>query len=281
MPSLPIPLISSLVLGFFLLQMWFTERRHGALMGLLTICAIQGLIISLAQHYRVPGMLMVQPITATVIPPMAWVAFQSTAVRRFQRSDWVHFIWPVVAILFLLTKPDLLDVLIPALFLGYGGSVVWHGVKGSDALPRMRLEAGDLPGRIWLLIGASLVASAFSDVLIVAAQSFDADYLKPWIISLYSSALLLIIGGLSLAGVLSNEPVVVEETVAQDSTDEDAQIMGQLQTLMQSQQLYLNPDLTLSQLSRKMLVPVKQLSGAINRTTGENVSRYILSLIHI
>ena len=38
---------------------------------------------------------------------------------------------------------------------------------------------------------------------------------------------------------------------------------------------YLNPNLTMSQLSRRVRIPVKQLSGAINRVTGENVSRYI------
>lgn len=44
---------------------------------------------------------------------------------------------------------------------------------------------------------------------------------------------------------------------------------------MAAQRPYLNPDLTLSQLSRKSFVPVKQLSSAINRVMGENVSRYI------
>ena len=50
---------------------------------------------------------------------------------------------------------------------------------------------------------------------------------------------------------------------------------GSVAYVMAAQALYLNPDLTLAQLARKLLVPVKQLSGAINRVTGENVSRYI------
>ena len=51
--------------------------------------------------------------------------------------------------------------------------------------------------------------------------------------------------------------------------------MGRVEALMAQQALYLDPDLTLSQVSRKLGVPVKQVSGAINRVTGENVSRYI------
>ena len=58
-------------------------------------------------------------------------------------------------------------------------------------------------------------------------------------------------------------------------TEQDIQIVARLELLMATEKLYLNPDLTLTRLSRRLVVPVKQLSGAINRVTGENVSRYI------
>lgn len=275
MPSLPIPMISSLILGFLLLQMWLRDRRFGPLMILLALCAVQGVIISLAQHYRVPGFHVVQALGATLIPPMAWVAFQATAVRHFQWGDVVHLAGPVAAVVCLFTSPYTLDVLIPALFLGYGTAILIKGVAGPDALPRMRLEAGDMPVRIWQIIGGALMLSALSDVMIVAAQIAGAGYLQPWIISIYSSLTLLVIGALSLSGAIENAPTQEEEAPEQSITDEDVQIVAKLDGLMQQQKLYLNPDLTLSQLSRKVLVPVKQLSGAINRVTGENVSRYI------
>ena len=143
-------------------------------------------------------------------------------------------------------------------------------------MPRMRLEAGDLPSQVWQVIGAALIGSAFSDVLIVAAQMLDAAYLQPWIISLYSSLMLLIIGGLSLSSALVTAPEENEETPSETVvSDHDVQIVERLNAMMHQQKLYLNPDLTLSQLSRKVVIPVKQLSGAINRVTGENVSRYI------
>lgn len=275
MPSLPIPLISSLVLAFLLVRMSLTDRRRGPLVLLLGLCAVQGVIISLAQHYGVPGAHMLQPITATLIPPMAWVAFQSTAVRRFQTLDFAHLAGPLAAAALLLTEPRLLDTLIPALFCGYGAAILWASLQGSDALPRMRLGAGDLPGRIWQVMGAALIGSALSDLVIVAAQILGADYLQPWIISVYSSVMLLIIGALSLSGTLTNATVEVEDTAAPQITEIDTEIVVRLEALMTAQKLYLNPDLTLSQLSRKLVVPVKQVSGAINRVTGENVSRYI------
>ena len=276
MPTLPIPLISSILLGFLLLQMWLRDRRHGSLVFLLALCAMQGVIISMAQHYRVPGMLVLQPMTATLIPAASWIAFQTTAIRRFQTSDYIHLLGPLCALLALVTVPVFLDTLIPALFLGYGAAILWTGTRGADSMPRMRLEAGDLPSQVWQVIGAALIGSAFSDVLIVAAQMLDAAYLQPWIISLYSSLMLLIIGGLSLSSALVTAPEENEEATAETVvSDHDVQIVERLNAMMHQQKLYLNPDLTLSQLSRKVVIPVKQLSGAINRVTGENVSRYI------
>jgi AraC-like DNA-binding protein len=255
--------------------MWLTDRRHGPLVILLALCAVQGLIISLAQHYRVPGFIYVQPITATLVAPMAWVAFQSTAIRGFRRSDYLHLAGPICAVLFFVTVPILLDMLIPALFLGYGVAVLWLSLKGADALPRLRLEAGDLPGKIWQVMGAALIASAFSDVLILVAQMLGAGHWQPWIISIYSSVMLMVLGALSLSNALISVPMDQDDTPEVQISDQDVQIVDRLGALMNEKRLYLNPDLTLSQLSRRMLVPTKQLSGAINRVTGENVSRYI------
>ncbi|MEP1765683.1 MAG: AraC family transcriptional regulator [Sulfitobacter sp.] len=277
MPSLPIPMISALVLGFLLIRLWVQDRRHGPLAMLLALCAVQGLIISLAQHYLLPQARLLQPVTASMIPPMAWVAFQTTAVRRFLGRDWGHLVVPVVVAGLVATHPVPLDVVIPALFVGYGAALIWQSMQGPDALPRMKLEAGNLPALVWQIIGWSLVASALSDGVIVLAQMAGLGHFQPWIISISSTATLILIGALTLSGALSHsnqEPQ--EEPVAPRQADAmDAQIMAQLEDYMAQAQPYLNPDLTMSQLSRRMRIPMKNLSGAINRVTGENVSRYI------
>lgn len=279
MPSLPIPLISSLILGFLLVRFCLLGRRHGPLITLLAICMAQGLIIVLAQHYHVTGFLFVQPITATLVPAMAWLAFQTSAVRRLRWSDMAHGTGSLAALLSLAIFPEFLNVLIPALFCGYGGAVLWFASKGADGTPMLRLEAGDLPGQIWQIVGAALIASAASDVMIVAAQYLGVAHLQPWIISIYSSIMLLIVGGLGLSAGQGASTVDREagREPAPDNpvSDEDTQIIAQLDRLMDEQALYLNPNLTLSQLSRKMRVPTKQLSGAINRVSGQNMSRYV------
>lgn len=275
MPSLPIPMICSFVLGFLLLRVWFIDRRHGPLVVLLALCMVQGLVTSMAQHYRVPGFQILQPITATFIPPMAWVAFQATAVRRFAKSDYLNLLGPLCAFVSFVVSPNFLDTLIPALFFGYGIAILWVSLQGADAMPRMRFETGDIPGKIWQVIGAALIASALSDVLIVSAQMLGAAYLQPWIISIYSSIMLLIVGGLSLSSALENAPAETDDVSELPISGQDVEIIEKLDALMAARQLFLNPDLTLSLLSRSLLIPAKQLSAAVNRVTGENVSRYI------
>ena len=48
-----------------------------------------------------------------------------------------------------------------------------------------------------------------------------------------------------------------------------------LQTLMQNNPLFLDLDVTLSRLARRLQVPVKDLSNAINQICGKNVSRFL------
>ncbi|WP_162176392.1 helix-turn-helix domain-containing protein [Sulfitobacter donghicola] len=270
-------MISALVLGFMFIRILVVDRRIGPLAVLLALCALQGLIISLAQHYMVAGAFFVQPITASMIPPMAWVAFQSTAVRKLEVRDALHLLVPLGMIAVMLGRPFLLDTFLPALFVGYGGMIVWSAMQGADALPRMRLETGEVPGIIWQVIGWTFVASALSDALIVVAQVMGAGYLQPWIVSIYSTGTLVLIGVLTLSGALDNSTSEAEEetTVARKADAQDMQVMEQLERYMQTAKPFLNPDLTMTQLSRRIQVPVKQLSGAINRVTGENVSRYI------
>jgi AraC-like DNA-binding protein len=58
-------------------------------------------------------------------------------------------------------------------------------------------------------------------------------------------------------------------------TEAATELVARLRTLLQKDPLFLDPDLTLSRLARRLQVPVKDLSNAINQICGENVSRYV------
>lgn len=274
MPTLPIPVFVALLLAFACLRLWAEQRRLTILGLLLALCAVQTMVIGLAQHYHLPAMLWVQPVSAALVPPVAWLAYVATALRPLTRGDVLHGLVPLAALAARVVSPAFLDVLLPAAFVGYGLGILLHGLRGADAQPRALLENGNLPARIWQVIGAALIASALSDVLIILALANGQAGARGWIITVFSVGNLLLIGLFALSPFLRSEPP--ESPEPEDGPGEpDAELWQRLQAFMAQQKPYLDPNLTLAHLARKLRVPAKALSATINRAAGENVSRFV------
>src|SRR5919108_4543849 len=143
MLTLPIPLIVALVLGFLFVWSRLKRDRPWLFSALLAGCALQGIVVSLNLHYGVAGLRLIQPVTATIIPPLAWVAFQATAVRAMDaRRDVVHLAVPAFTAFCVAFAPVTLDFIVPAVFAIYG-ALMFHALQpGADGLPPTRLEAG-------------------------------------------------------------------------------------------------------------------------------------------
>ena len=179
-PSLPLPLVSALVLAFLLAVLLLRRGPPGFFVALVGLCAVQAAVIALAQHYGIAAFRSLQPVTAAAIPPLAWAAFQFSAVRRPRLPhDLAHLAGPVLVAAASVAMPALLDALIPALFLGYGGIILLAAWRGADGLPRLPFEVGDTPGLVWKVIALSLIVSALGDGLIAAAaMGGRADWLR-------------------------------------------------------------------------------------------------------
>jgi AraC-like DNA-binding protein len=276
MPAFPIPVFAAAVLAWFLIRAILRRDGPCVFLALIGLCALQALITALAMHYGQAWAGVLRPVTAAAIPALAWVAFVTTAIRQAEPRDLVHLIGPAFVGFCRLAAPVALDLAIPLLFLGYGAAILLVLRRGADGLPRLALGAGDQPSRLWRAVAFALLGSGLSDVLIVLAQATDRADLTPWIISIASSFSLLLVGGMTLSPAL--QPDAADDApVATDHADlaEDAALMARLDEVLRDQVLYLDPDLTLNRLSRRMKIPAKRLSIAINRHTGGNVSRLI------
>lgn len=278
MPALPIPLIVALILGFLLLRALLTGDTPFIFLALIASCALQSVVISLNQHYGFAVFHLVQPITASLVPPLAYLAFRNSTLKRLDwSSDSIHALGPAFIAFCVWLAPVALDYAVSASFVAYGGYMLWLMWDGRDSLLMTKLDSDQTPLMIWRAIAVALVVSTFSDILIIADQILGRGELRPWIVSVFSSLALLVLGLLSL----SREIDGVSDNVQQDTSDQviksaqDAEIENRLEDLMTREALYLDPDLTIGRLSRKLGIPSKQLSAAINKSTGENISRYI------
>ncbi|WP_373502123.1 helix-turn-helix domain-containing protein [Aestuariivirga sp.] len=278
MPVLPIPMIIALLLLGFLIHRLVTRETHATLLALIAACALQSAIIALVQYYGFTAIRPLQPILATLIPPIAWFAFARASGGEGQSHTlaW-HGIAPALAVVFLLTSPMLLDVLIPLSFAGYGAAMLLRLWQGEDSLPHSRLQGGATPLLAWRIIAVSLIASAGCDVLIAYNLAMGQNAVLHWVPSLVSSLSLLSLGALGLSHAIESQRDDPADDVSpsQADLDRDQAIIARLDDYVAAQRPFVDPDLTLARLARKLTVPAKQLSAAINRIKGENVSRYI------
>ncbi|WP_227272186.1 helix-turn-helix domain-containing protein [Roseobacter weihaiensis] len=278
MLTLPIPLVVALILGFLALRHVVAGDRPILFLILLAACAGQSLVISLNQNYGLSGFALIQPVTAVAAPPLAWLTFQSAVFRPLEvKRDWYHLLAPVFTTFCTAFAPLTLDFVLPVIFASYGVAILIH-LRQDDTLPLARLGSGPLPARIWKAVSVLLLLSALSDVLIAIALHLGRTEWQPLIISVFTSFTLLGIGLLSLSrdaeGTGDDEPATPNPSVPGPS-EKDATLIARLDALMEARRPYLDPDLTLARLARQLHVPIKQLSAAINRVKGENVSRYV------
>ena len=274
MPTLPIPVFASLALMWLLLRAVIHRQGPGVFLALLALCAAQAMLTALSLHYGLAWANTLRPITAALIPPLAWVAFATTALRGPVAGDAVHLIGPAFVAFCRIMAPAALDAVIPLVFAGYGAAILWVLRARAGDLPRLGLGAGGRPGQVWRMIGLALIASALSDLAIAGAQALGQGHWVPWIVSIASSLTLAMVGALSLAPDLAPEPDAPPEP-DEETTAAEAELIDRLTRLLTTEQLYLDPDLTLNRLARRLHVPAKRLSEAINRQTGGNVARFI------
>ncbi len=278
MPVLPIAMITALLLAGLLVHRLATRETHPTLLALIAACAVQSAIIALVHYYGISAIRPLQPVLATLIPPIAWLAFArvSDGAGNSRPFAW-HALGPVLAIVCLLTIPMLLDVLIPLSFTGYGAAMLWRLGQGEDSLQHSRLESGAMPLLAWRIIAVSLIASAGCDVLIVYNLSMGEQGVLLWVPSLVSTLSLLGLGALSLSHAIESrrDDKAGDDGLSQAGTERDQAMIAKLDDYVRAHKPFLDPDLTLARLARKLTVPAKQLSAAINRAKGENVSRYV------
>lgn len=281
MPMLPIPAFVALVLGYLALRTALSSGRP-LLVVFLTACSGQSLLVALVGGYGLEALRPILPISAALVPPLAWITFQDALIDRSALHHiWRHAAAPAFTLFCRLFAAQTLDIVVPLIFLGYGGAILWH-LRAARDVPLARLEAGGVPAMIWRALGWALIASAVGDGAIALTYLGGHPDWAGWLIALSSSLALLLLGVLSVSPGASgpeDETGTPAEAARRDPPDdiaaEDAELLARLDAHLARERPHLDPNLTLSRLARQLRLPEKRLSAAVNRATGANVSRYV------
>ncbi|MGH1466175.1 MAG: helix-turn-helix domain-containing protein [Cognatishimia sp.] len=277
MPMLPIPAFAAIVLTYLAVRTFLSEGRP-LLTAFLVACAFQSLLVAMVLGYDFSWFRPVLPVSATVIPPLAWITFQDALINRMSlRRAAGHCAAPAFTLFCRIFAPETTDVVVPLVFVGYGCAMLYLLRSASD-MPLARLDAGYVPAVLWRVLGWALIASALSDVLIAFAFITGHENWTGWLITFSSSLVLVLLGLLSgspsASGTEGDDTEVISPP-QKETSNEDIEIVEALKAFLKREPMHLDPNLTLSRLARRLHLPEKRLSTAVNRATGTNVSRYI------
>ncbi len=132
------------------------------------------------------------------------------------------------------------------------------------------------------LAGALLILSGVIDFAVSATLAYgDAAWTRD-VLTIGTVLTLAAAGYAVIVADGSVPPSHDDEDMDPESTDpvrkageNDADIVSAIDILMRERQLYRDPNLTLDRLARRACIPARQVSGALNRTWGRNISQVI------
>lgn len=286
----PLPFVVTVLLGLLFIRVaWRDGERPNNLAFLLLIAcaALQSLLIGLRFGYEIEWVRFLSPPLASVMAPLVY--FGSLQFVRSRHVTKLYSIAPhglplVMVLLSMLFWPVALDVIIIATFLVYAVMILFLLRPGADALRATALDAVGPVHRALVFAALVLIFSAVVDALIAIDIATTGARHLPQLVSIGNVAILLF---LSLAAAVASrgrtaggdERAGRMTTMSSNaSAAENPVIMAKVERLMKDTQIYRDADLNLARLARRAVIPSRQISVAINRTTGKNVSQYVNDL---
>lgn len=135
-------------------------------------------------------------------------------------------------------------------------------------------------GRVFAPSDAVLAASSTSPTARLPLATAPADVSMTTLVGVVDAANRAGESAESAASAVppaANNGAAQETVVNHNTADNDAATVARLTELVQAQELFRDPDLSLIKLARRMGVPARELSAAVNRHCGQNIAQWVNS----
>ena len=290
----PLSFAVSLFLATFLVRLLLQGReslaRNRLFVLLVGLYAVQTLLVGLRWGYGVTAILPLLSILASLVPPLTYLAFRDLArdaESGLSARDWPHLV-PTLALcgLLLVWRPAI-DLLIIVEFLGYGAALAWLARLGTDGLVASRLDGSLRSHRSLVLAALALLASAFTDIAISLDFALGGGRHSATVVSAATTVILFLLGIAAVVAGTEEGSGEGDDGASPDGSGgradaarpsrsgEDAAVAAELDRLMRERRLYADTDLNLGKLARRLGLPSRTVSQAVNRVHGLSVSQYV------
>ncbi|WP_116870923.1 helix-turn-helix domain-containing protein [Vibrio splendidus] len=292
MLAIPLPFVAALLLLMtgVLLRCRYPQTSQKPFWFII-LCALMVTVVGLRWTVDIALFRFLQPILGASVPAAAWLCF--AGAHRSKPNTNLHWLGPIAVLVGSLFYTHLwagtLDVLLIFLYLGYGGLLL----KSSSTVPEQvrltdisKVLVAERVAGVMLLFSA-LVDSVLSyDILLLNAQHTNLILSISYLVLIPAIVSAVMVVSISTPAEEKNQQVQVFSPMSQrspeeassldkDQAEETAQIMAKFDALMSEHQLFKDPDLSLNRLARKLGIPARKISSAVNQTHQQNISKVI------
>jgi AraC-like DNA-binding protein len=247
-----------------------TEKRRWWLRAFLILFIIQEIIIGLRFGYGIEQVKQIQPLTAALIPPLAYLSFTRPQLTPKVLIHLVPFVL-VVAVLMVFYRA--VDVILALNNLFYAVALARRGLAGPDGLSWVEIGRSKFAMiLLWVLVVVLLVSGLTDLAISYDFQSTDGSNtgkIASW------ATLVGTVTVVACVLLYRRFGVTGTQGDTQSDKDQNAKVFDKLQAFLKDDPLYLDPDINLNRIARRMKLPARDVSKAINGQTGLNVSQFI------
>lgn len=302
MPSIPLPFVISLMLGLILLRM-IRDGTRGLFPVLVAAFGVQATLAGLNWSFGWVPARLVQPVLAAALPALSFAAFSELrhgggmTISRL----WPHLLPAAGVALLVAVWPLAIDLVLFATYLGYGIALLRLAAGGAGALAATRFGDERAAHRALVLSGLFIILNGIVDA-VISVELMTGNGPRAETILTGASLLSLAVAAYAVTVAGATRPADEMERAVPTPpfapslpppdappepadapspaptmapSPEDAAIVGRIDAVMRSQHLYRDPDLTLERLARRAGIPARQISAALNRVHGRNVSQLV------
>lgn len=286
MINFPLPVLTALLCCIIAIFVWRlnlgVKRVSITFASLFVLCAVEAFLVALRFGYGIEIFTPVQRILPLLLGPMIYLGFYAATLdaKIYMRAMFIHLSIPLIifAIFWLfMVQLHELDWVISASYLAYAFLLFRLWQKGPDALCFVRVDITQSLSN-WMLRGLMLLVFVLLlDTAIALDFILNKGVHVPQIIS-YGSVPLIVLLIAALTALPSMVTRSEEVAISQQSSkaaDEEIQI--RFDAMMNDDEMFLDPYLSVQRIAKRLHVPARDVSSTINRAKGVNVSQYVNS----
>ncbi|MBM1633786.1 helix-turn-helix transcriptional regulator [Sulfitobacter mediterraneus] len=285
MISLPLPVLAallSLVIAPLMLRLDLGRRSAAVYFALLFAgFALQSLLVGLRFGYGIEDFITFQRVLPLSVGPLLYLGFLSLALPAkdlHRQASWhlgAALLLALVLGLFANIYRDF-DLAISLSYLIYIALLIRLSRRGPDHLIFARLDIAR-PAQRWMLLGAGLLLillildTAIALNFVFARGNHATAMVSLGSLMLIGLLLLILTRMPSILAPEQSAPAPASESPARNEAD----LEQRAREMLLKSQIYLDPDLSLQRIARRLSVPERSLSTAINQSQGMNMSQYV------